>query len=106
MTAKLAERLGETLSARIVREVPRAVDRVPSMALSPAGGGDIALDPSASGAAPKTLQTHFEFEVELTSARPVGAGGRVYVRFDHAPETLAEQGWRLVRQLFLKRFST
>ena len=106
VTAKLAERLGETLSARIVREVPRAVDRVPSMALSPAGGGDIALDPSASGAAPKMLQTHFEFEVELMSARPVGAGGRVYVRFDHAPETLAEQGWRLVRQLFLKRFST
>jgi hypothetical protein len=54
----------------------------------------------------KTLQTHFEFEIELASARPLGAGGRVYVRFDHRHETLAEQGWRLLRQLFLKRFST
>jgi len=30
----------------------------------------------------------------------------VYVRFDHAGETLAAQAWRLTRQLFLKRFST
>jgi putative peptide zinc metalloprotease protein len=106
ITAKLAERLDETSEARIVREVPRAVDRVPSMALSQSGGGDIALDPSSAGPMLKTLQTHFEFEIELASARPLGAGGRVYVRFDHRHETLAEQGWRLLRQLFLKHFST
>ena len=106
VTAKPAELLGETFGARIVREVPRAVDRVPSMALAPAGGGDIALDPSGGGPAPKTLQTHFEFDVELDAAPPLGAGGRVYVRFDHTRETLAEQGWRVARQLFLRRFST
>jgi len=106
VTVKLAERLGETFPARIVREVPRAVDRVPSMALSQAGGGDIALDPSTAGASMKTLQTHFEFEIEVLSAHPFGAGGRVYVRFDHARETIAEQCWRLARQLFLRRFAT
>jgi putative peptide zinc metalloprotease protein len=107
VTVKLAERLAETFSARIVREVPRAVDRVPSMALSLGGGGDIALDPGGgSGGAPKMLQTHFEFDVEIDAAQALGAGGRVYVRFDHRRETLAEQGWRLARQLFLKRFST
>jgi putative peptide zinc metalloprotease protein len=104
VSVQLAERLGETLPARVVREVPRASDRLPSLALSQGGGGDVALDPANSGA-PKALQTHFEFEVELLSVRPLGAGGRVYVRFDHPPETVAEQGWRLLQQLFLQRFS-
>src|SRR6267142_1348806 len=105
VTVKLAERLDDTFEARIVREVPRAVDHVPSLALSQAGGGEIAMDPGSPGQAPKTLQTHFEFEIELLSGRAIGAGGRVYVRFDKPPETLAVQGWRLARQLFLKRFT-
>jgi putative peptide zinc metalloprotease protein len=104
VSVQLAERLGETLPARVVREVPRASDRLPSLALSQGGGGEVALDP-ANSASPKTLQTHFEFEVELLSARPLGAGGRVYVRFDHPRETIAEQAWRLLQQLFLQRFS-
>jgi len=107
VTVKLAERLAETYPARIVREVPRASDQVPSLALSQAGGGEIALDPGTGGRGqPKTLQTHFEFEIQLLSARPIGAGGRVSVRFDHQRETIAEQGWRLLRQLFLRRFAT
>ena len=105
VSAKLAEHLGETVPARILREVPRASDRLPSMALSQAGGGDIALDPSAGAAGAKTLQTHFEFEIELASARPLGAGGRVYVRFDHDAESVGAQAWRLLQQLFLQRLS-
>ena len=105
VSAMLAERLGESIPARILREVPRASDRLPSLALSQAGGGDIALDPTASNT-PKTLQTHFELEIELVSARPLGAGGRVYVRFDHEPETLAQQVWRVLQQVFLQRLAT
>ena len=105
VSAKLAERLDETVPARILREVPRASDRLPSLALSQAGGGNIALDPSSAAAA-KTLQTHFEFEVELLAPRPLGAGGRVYVRFDHESESIAGQVWRLLQQLFLQRFAT
>ena len=101
--AKLAERLGETVPARILREVPLASDRLPSLALSQAGGGEIALDPTA--AAGKALQTHFEFEIELASARPLGAGGRVYVRFEHQSESIGAQLWRMLQQLFLQRLS-
>jgi putative peptide zinc metalloprotease protein len=104
VSAKLAERLEETYPAHILREVPLASDRLPSLALSQAGGGDIALDPSPTAQA-KALQTHFEFEVELVDARPSGAGGRVYVRFDHPPETIAVQSWRALQQTFLQRFS-
>jgi len=103
VSAKLAERLGETVPARILREVPLASDRLPSLALSQAGGGDIALDPTV--AAGKALQTHFEFEIELASARPLGAGGRVYVRFEHQSESIGAQLWRVLQQLFLQRLS-
>jgi len=104
VSVRLAERLSEAVAARIVREVPRASDRPPSMALTQAGGGEAALDPR-TGATPKTLQTHFEFEIELRAPRAVGAGGRIYVRFDHSPETVAAQLWRLAQQLFLQRFA-
>ena len=104
VTAKLAERLDETIPARVLREVPLASDRLPSLALSQEGGGEIALDPRA-GAQSRTLQTHFEFEVELLSSRPLGAGGRVYVRFDHRDETIANQVARVARQLFLRLLS-
>jgi len=101
---KLAERLAETIPARVMREVPRASDRLPSAALTQAGGGEAALDPSA-GAEMKTLQTHFEFEIELPPERRGMLGGRAYVRFEHAPETLAAQGWRWLRQQFLRRLA-
>jgi len=101
--ARLAERPRETVEARVLREVPLAMDRLPSLALSQAGGGEVALDPRTG--APKALQTHFELEIELLTERPVGAGGRVYVRFDHEPETVGRQVWRAAQQLYLKLFA-
>jgi putative peptide zinc metalloprotease protein len=104
VSVKLAERTDETLASRILREVPRASDRLPSAALTHAGGGDAALDPRASE--PKALQTYFEFEVELPPERSFLLGGRAYVRFDHGEESLATQVWRRLRQLFLLRLAT
>jgi putative peptide zinc metalloprotease protein len=101
---QLAERIGTVYASRIVREVPRAIDRLPSQALSQMGGGEVALDPSAPGGA-KTLQSHFEFELALPPGRPVLLGGRVYVRFEHVPEPLAAQLWRWLQQLFLQRLA-
>ena len=103
VSAQLAERVGDPVSGRILREVPRASDQLPSLVLSHLGGGDVALDPRTGQ--PRALQTHFELEIELDTERPVGAGGRVYVRFEHPPETLARQAWRVAQQLFLKLFA-
>jgi putative peptide zinc metalloprotease protein len=103
VSARLAERPRDTIAARVLREVPLAMDRLPSLALSQLGGGEVALDPRTGTA--KALQTHFEFEIELLTERPVGAGGRVYLRFDHEPETIAAQVWRAAQQLYLKLFA-
>lgn len=100
---KLAERLYDSLPASIRREVPGASDRLPSPALAQSGGGSVVLDPRG-GDHMRALQTHFEFELELPAVRPVGIGGRVYVRFEHGEETIAEQVYRSVRQMFLTRF--
>jgi putative peptide zinc metalloprotease protein len=101
---KLSERIPDTWPARIKREVPAASDRLPSAALSQAGGGEVALDPQP-GREVRALQTHFEFEIELPTASTAGLGGRVYVRFEHGMEPLAEQVYRTVRQLFLQRLA-
>lgn len=102
--AKLAENLEGVIAARVLREVPGASDRLPSPALSQAGGGEVALDPQAQRDI-KALQTHFEFEIELLSPPPAGRGGRVYVRFEHGAEPMARQVYRSLRQLFLRRFT-
>jgi len=101
---KLVEQVAETLPGRILREVPAASDRLPSLALSQIGGGEVAVDAAPGGDA-KALQTHFEFEIELTTARAVGLGERVYVRFEHGTDTIAEQAWRWLRQQFLRSLS-
>jgi putative peptide zinc metalloprotease protein len=102
---KLAERLEDTIVSRVLREVPRASDRLPSPALTQAGGGEAALDPSGAREG-RSLQTYFEFEIELPPERSFLLGGRAYVRFDHGEETLAAQVWRRLRQLFLLRLAT
>ncbi len=101
---RLAEDLAETHRAEIRRIVPAASDRLPSAALSSAGGGGMPLDPS-DAAGTRSIESHFEVELELPAELPLlNAGGRVYVRFDHGAEPLGFQWYRRVRQLFLARF--
>ena len=101
---RLAERVETVLSGELLAEMPAATDELPSLALSVEGGGEIALGANASeGRAFRKL-----FLVDLIirdAAAPVGIGGRVYVRFAHPNETLAVQGYRAVRRLFLSRFN-
>jgi putative peptide zinc metalloprotease protein len=102
---RLAEDVGRIYAGRIVREVPAASDKLPSVALGQNGGGEIAVDPSDRHG-DKAFETVFQFDVELSEQGGLrNLGGRVYVRFDHGDEPLARQGYRKLRQLFLRRFS-
>ena len=101
---KLADRLDRTHVARLLREVPGGHERLPSKALSLAGGGPHATDPRDPDGL-RTLQRLFQFDLELPPA--VGSpeiGTRVFVRFHHHAEPLARQWGRRLRQLFLARF--
>jgi putative peptide zinc metalloprotease protein len=104
VNVRLAENVSEVLRANILREVPRASDKLPNLALAHAGGGELALDPSQSNEA-RTLVTHFEFDIAILDARASVVGERVYVRFEHPGEPLATQVGRSLRQLFLYRFA-
>ncbi|HXW09686.1 MAG TPA: PqqD family peptide modification chaperone [Steroidobacteraceae bacterium] len=101
--AKVAGRLYDTYEARLVREVPAASNRVSNLALSSAGGGGAALDPS--GKEPKTLDPWFAFELELPQTPTLTLGEHVYVRFEHGGEPLAGRLYRSVRQLFMRQFT-
>lgn len=97
--------IGQPFVAQIKREVPAATDELPSMTLSLQGGGKIGLDPNKPGDG-KALEKLFVLDLDLSSGAPTNyIGGRIYVRFEHQPEPLADQWYREARRVFLKRFN-
>ncbi len=101
---RLADSPTQEHEARIVRQIPGASDRLPTRALAVEGGGELAVDPTDRDGT-RTLSGVFSFELALPPE--VGSpllGTRLYARLEHAPEPLALQWWRRLRQLFLSRF--
>jgi putative peptide zinc metalloprotease protein len=100
---RLAEARLTDVPSQIIREVPAASANLPSMALALEGGGTIALDPTASHN-PKSFENYFQFDLRIPARLASRIGERVYVRFEHDPETLAARGYRTIRHLFLRTF--
>ena len=99
-----ADNIDEIVAGSILREIPGALEQLPSMTLSTAGGGKIAIDPSTGSL--KTFDKMFQFDVEPEILREsLLIGERVYTKFHHGYEPLAFQWYRNIRQLFLKRFN-
>jgi putative peptide zinc metalloprotease protein len=101
---RLAKRLAEPLPAVIMRQGPAATEELPSMALGSQGGGSIAVDPLDTQGL-KAIEKLFQFDLALpSSAGIINMGGRVFVRFDHGWEPLAQRWYQQLRQLFLSKF--
>lgn len=101
---RFADSISNAYHVSVLREIPSALDELPTAALSPNGGGHIPVDPNDSRGL-KTLDRVFFVDLSLPAeAIPNAFGGRVYVRFDHIGEPLLSQLYRRVRQLFLSRF--
>jgi putative peptide zinc metalloprotease protein len=102
---RLTERLDDILPAEVIREVPGAVERLPSTILGSAGGGEIAVNPADEGQT-QALERLFQFDLRLGGEiDAVFFGSRAYVRFDHGTLPIGYQLYRSARQLFLKRFN-
>ncbi len=102
---RLAEQLGKTIKANILRETPAGSTNLPSRALGVAGGGEIAVrinDEAGITSAEKVFQLDLSLPDDL---HITGLGERAYVRFDHGSESLARQWMRSGRQLLLSRLS-
>jgi putative peptide zinc metalloprotease protein len=92
------------IQARVAREVPALTTSLPSKALSTMGGGKIVLDPTnpnRNAALANLMHLDLRLAPDLPFKR---IGERVYVRFHHGKEPLAEMLYRGIRQVFLKRF--
>lgn len=101
---RLSESTGTIYRSQVSREFPGAVNELPTPALGLGGGGMLATSPND----PKGLQTlQRVFVVDLTIPKNVqpAFGERVYIRFEHGREPVAQQVLRRLRQLFLSHFS-
>ncbi|MDX1402539.1 MAG: hypothetical protein R3245_11505, partial [Kiloniellales bacterium] len=102
---RFVEHVGEAVPARVVRETPRISRSLPSLALSTLGGGSLALDPDRQEE-PQALDELFRIDIEpLNKSVRRKLGSRVYIRFDHGAEPLANRLYRTIRQVFLERFN-
>jgi putative peptide zinc metalloprotease protein len=102
---RLAERLGDIISAHLQRVAPAAVKELPSAALGAEGGGQLPMDPKDAKGLTAMQRVFLVDLVMADDAHVINAGGRVHVRFSHEPLPLSEQWSRYLRQLFLTRFN-
>jgi putative peptide zinc metalloprotease protein len=100
-----ADDLSQVIEAHIAHEVPAATDKLPSVSLSLQGGGTIGIDPGSQGDV-RAIERLFIMDLDLPPGTHLSnLGSRIYVRFTHHPEPLAQQWYRGFRRLLLNRFN-
>jgi putative peptide zinc metalloprotease protein len=99
-----ADDFDNVLKTKVSRQVPAATDQLPSAALTTEGGGKVAIDPSSKESI-KSFEKVFLVDLELpVQSDHYYVGSRVYVKFNHEWQPLADQWFRSLRQLFLGHF--
>lgn len=96
----LADARGTVLPAKLIRQVPAALERLPAAALGSAAGGPIEVDP-ADADGTKPLHPVFTFELAVPQAMAERVGSRAQVRLTLAPQTLVDRVFFRMRQLLL-----
>ncbi len=103
---KLAGHLEDRHTVTLLREVPSALNLLPSPALAQSAGGRFLTDPGDPEGL-RVLEPLFLYDLALPETLADAAfGTRVTVRFEHGHEPAAAQVWRRARQLLLRQFGT
>jgi len=101
---RLINQPDKIFTATIKRLTPEATNLLPSAALSTLNGGQVKTDPSDAEqlrSQQKVFHIDLEYNPQTQSAE---IGQRVFVRFEHGTEPLAQQWYRRIRQTFLRQF--
>lgn len=104
IAVRLAELPGVAMSARLLRAVPAATEKLPSAALGDYAGGRLSVDPADQDHLRASAPV-FVFDLVVDGLVLDRAGGRAWVRFDHGWAPLAVQWGRQLKQLFLRHFN-
>jgi len=89
-------------AANLIREVPGATNKLPSLALTQIGGGELAVNPDDKKRI-SSYQQVFLFDLLVREQSGVNwLGEKVYVRINHGFAPLYEQWSRYLTQLFLR----
>lgn len=106
IAVRMASDPATVLPAHLSGEVPALGRALPSLALTPQGGGSVVVDPASPENAPRALQNLLLVDLRLDPGTAFAhVGERVLVRFAHPPRSVLERGWRRLRQVFLDRVS-
>lgn len=102
---RLVNQPDQVIPATISRWAPEANNQLPSPALATNNGGNIVALSNDENEL-QTVEKVFHIDLEFRPVSPVTEiGQRVYVRFDHGVEPIAQQWLRRLYQLFLRQFN-
>jgi putative peptide zinc metalloprotease protein len=102
VAVRFTEEIDRSLPAQILRETPAALDRAPAPSLTQEGGGPILLDPTSPNH-DRPLERFYQIELAVPDSHALARiGGRVFARFDHGDEPIAQRLIRSARQLLLR----
>lgn len=100
----LADQRHHVHAARLVRQAPAALERLPTPALGALHGGPVPTDP-ADPEGLKPLRPVFVVELEVPTRDLARVGARAQVRLMLPEQSLAEQLYFRFRQLLLRQFA-
>ena len=98
--------MSRSIPATIKQIIPEISHQLPSAALGTVGGGNVAVDPlDKTGLKAIEKLQQIEIELDANNDETSYIGKRIYVRFDHGTAPLAQQWYKSMQQLLLRRFS-